>query len=432
MPFELPAGWRPTRLGDLISVEHGFAFKSEGFCDPEPGTPIVVSVGNFDYSGGFRFATTTTKGYADPFPERFRLTAGDILLVMTCQTQGGEILGIPGRIPDDGRTYLHNQRLGRVLFRDRSRLDPSFAYWLFHDPRFNAALRQSASGSKILHTAPARIEGYLVAVPPISEQRSIAAVLDALYDKTQGNRRLADQAAEISRAEFRRVFGGRIEGPTPLGEHVSVTRGRSYKSSELEQSDHALVTLKSIRPGGGYSADGLKPYTGDFKPEQVLEPGDLVVAQTDLTQNAAVVGKPALIPDRGDFTRLIASLDLAIVRPLSDRVSVPFLFHLMLEPAFQQHAYGYSNGSTVLHLAKEAIPSFTLELPDPQVVTGFDTLAEPLVSLSNKLSVESRTLARVRDALLPKLISGAIRVPDTADPGEVIEPAAAELAAGSA
>ena len=124
MRSEPPSEWRMVRLGELVSIEHGYAFKSESFCEPCEATPIVVSVGNFEYTGGFRFDTTSLKGYCGEFPARFCLSPDDILLVMTCQTQGGEILGVPGRIPRDGRVYLHNQRLGRVVFRDIDRLDP--------------------------------------------------------------------------------------------------------------------------------------------------------------------------------------------------------------------------------------------------------------------------------------------------------------------
>jgi type I restriction enzyme, S subunit len=96
-----------------------------------PERPIVVGIGNFEYSGGFRFESTTLKAYIGDYPKEFILKPGDILLVMTCQTAGGEILGIPGRIPNDGRTYLHNQRMGKVIIRDKKKVDIGFLYWLF-------------------------------------------------------------------------------------------------------------------------------------------------------------------------------------------------------------------------------------------------------------------------------------------------------------
>src|SRR5688572_18847479 len=143
--------WEPALLGDLVSIQHGWPFKSEEFSEDLTGRPIVVAVGNFRYEGGFRFDTTATKEYRGDYPKSYELSPGDTLLIMTCQTQGGEILGIPARIPDDGRTYLHNQRLGKVVVRAPEMIDPQFLYHLFRSRAFNSALCATASGSKILH-----------------------------------------------------------------------------------------------------------------------------------------------------------------------------------------------------------------------------------------------------------------------------------------
>ena len=79
---------------------------------------------------------------------------------MTCQTQGGEILGIPGKIPDDDKVYLHNQRMGKVVIKEPKKIDADFLYWVFLWNRFNQELVASATGTKILHTAPKRIEAF--------------------------------------------------------------------------------------------------------------------------------------------------------------------------------------------------------------------------------------------------------------------------------
>jgi type I restriction enzyme S subunit len=180
------------------------------------------------------------------------------------------------------------------------------------------------------------------------------------------------------------------------------------------------VTLKSFRRGGGYTREGLKPYSGDFKPEQVIQPGEVVVAHTDLTQAADVIGKPAVVPDTDGFKELVASLDLAIVRPTTNRVSRLFLYHLFLSDEFQDHAYAHSNGSTVLHLSKDAVPSFEIALPDISEREAFDAFAVPLVQLSTALDRDRRTVRSIRDLLLPKLVSGEIRVPDTYDAGDAL------------
>jgi type I restriction enzyme S subunit len=80
-----------------------------------------------------------------------------------------------------------------------------------------------------------------------------------------------------------------------VGDVTTITRGRSYKSSELADSDTALVTLKSFNRGGGFRRDGFKPYTGPFKPEQEVFEGDCIVAHTDVTQQAELIGRSALV-----------------------------------------------------------------------------------------------------------------------------------------
>ncbi len=61
--------WQKVRLGDLVNITHGWPFKSEFFTEERKGLPIIVSIGNFRYTGGFRFDSTVVKEYLDDYPE---------------------------------------------------------------------------------------------------------------------------------------------------------------------------------------------------------------------------------------------------------------------------------------------------------------------------------------------------------------------------
>ena len=139
--------WKKATLRDLVDIKHGWAFKGEFFRETNQPKNVVVAIGNFDYSGGFRFDSTRTKEYLDFYPKEYELNPGNILLAMTCQTAGGEILGIPGRIPDDGKIYLHNQRLGKIIINDVGETDLSFIYWLCLWRNFNQHLFATATGT---------------------------------------------------------------------------------------------------------------------------------------------------------------------------------------------------------------------------------------------------------------------------------------------
>src|SRR6266700_2847155 len=119
---------------------------------------------------------TRVREYRGEYPPDYELQPGDILVVMTCQTSEGEILGVPARVPDDGRTYLHNQRLGKAKVTRPDRIDSDFLYWLFLSSELKRWLFTSSSGTKILHTAPERIESFEFKLPPLSEQHAIATI----------------------------------------------------------------------------------------------------------------------------------------------------------------------------------------------------------------------------------------------------------------
>ncbi|CAM8681992.1 restriction endonuclease subunit S [Kluyvera sp. M-M157-B] len=123
---------------------------------------------------------------------------------------------------------------------------------------------------------------------------------------------------------------------TPAVQDVANTiKGKSYKSSELDRSKTALVTLKSFSRGGGYRLDGLKEYTGKYKPDQEVFAGDLIIAYTDVTQAADVIGKPAMVISDTRYEHLVISLDVAVVRPFNDSLKY-YLYGVAREGANKQ------------------------------------------------------------------------------------------------
>lgn len=157
-------------------------------------------------------------------------------------------------------------------------------------------------------------------------------------------------------------------------------KGKSYKSVELEESTTALVTLKSFMRGGGYRLDGLKEYTGKYKPEQEVFAGDLVI-----------------------------SLDVAVVRP--ENMSLKYyLYGLAKTSEFQQHTNSHSTGTTVLHLSKIAVPEYVFPKPSEELIRQYQKIVEPMFKLINERIEESKGLENTRDTLLPQRFSGELSV----------------------
>ena len=183
--------WDSCKLGDYIDVLHGYPCKGECMTlEAGDDLPIVTTMGNFLYNGGFDFVTKV-KRYTSDYPAEFKLSSGDMLVGMTCQTADAQVLGIPGYIPNDGRTYIHNQRLGKIIFKNDD-LAPDFLYYLFLTSHFRTYMANTASGSKVKHTSPSKIKDYTFRTPPVSEQKKIGSVLRSIDYKIEINRWLND------------------------------------------------------------------------------------------------------------------------------------------------------------------------------------------------------------------------------------------------
>jgi type I restriction enzyme, S subunit len=175
-PFLLPASWTWARLGTVAGIKHGFAFQSESFTS-EPTPFVLTTPGNFYEKGGFRDRGPKTKYYRGSVPSEFVLQPRDLIIPMTEQAPG--LLGSPAFIPDDCKTYLHNQRLGKLLFHSDS-IAPEFAFWFFNTPFFRGELAKTCTGMKVRHTSPRRILTVPFPICALAEQCRIVAKVDQL------------------------------------------------------------------------------------------------------------------------------------------------------------------------------------------------------------------------------------------------------------
>ena len=185
-----------------------------------------------------------------------------------------------------------------------------------------------------------------------------------------------------------------------LGDVVEIIKGISYRSADYSDSENgiAFVNLKSVARGGGYNPDGIKYYAGQIKPSQYVEPGDILIANTDLTQNREVIGSPIIMPDIGRSACFSLDLSKIIVTDI-EVVDHRYLFYYLKSPIAREYMLAHSNGSTVMHLSVKAVPNMEINLPplDQQ-----KKIANILGSLDEKIELNRRmnkTLEQLGQAL---------------------------------
>jgi len=259
-------------------------------------------------------------------------------------------------------------------------------------------------------------------IPDLEEQRKILSCLNPIDEKIELNNainnNLLEQIKTICTAwlsEYK-PFDGVMPSDwveTPLSDIAEFISGYSYKGTELTDSTIAMATIKNFDRKGGFKLDGYKEIipSSKLKESQHAELFDTLVAHTDLTQNAEVIGNAELVMSKSGYDDIVFSMDLVKVLPKKDGVSKFLIAAILQDKKFKAHCLGYVNGTTVLHLSKKALPEYKLLLPsDFSTLKPLDEVVTALYKQVSSNISENTYLEELRESLLPKLMSGELDV----------------------
>ena len=427
--------WREVRLGDLGEVNRGRSRHRPRNAPHLYGGPYpFIQTGDIKAANGL--ITTHSQTYSEAGLAQSRLwPEGTMVITIAANIAETAILTYPACFPDSV--------VGFVV--DPSRADVRFIEYLFRHHKQQIQHENVGTGSVQDNINLQTFDRLTLRVPSLSGQCRIASLLGALDDKIELNRRMNETLEAMARLIFKDWFvdfgptRAKAEGRAPylapelwdlfpdvlddedkpigwtrerIGNHVLVKKGLSYKGAGLKDEAYGipLHNLNSVLEGGGYKNDGLKFYSGDYKPRHVVQPGDLIVANTEQGFDYLLIGYSALIPawvgKEGLFSHHLFKVEPHPASPLS-RV---WLHFALSASWFGEAIRRYSNGTTVNMLPQDAFEIPEIIVPPSGLVRAFDEFVEPKLRRQEYAVGESRTLAQTRDLLLPKLMSGQIRL----------------------
>ena len=429
--------WRDVALGDLIEIEHGYAFKGAGIHDEAQGD-ILLTPGNFANGGGFK--ADRFKYYDGSVPDDFVLKEGDLLVTMTDLSKQSDTLGYPAFVPTSpiGHRYLHNQRLGKIRPKKDASIYIRFIYYVMCSSAYREEVLASATGTTVKHTAPSRIKQFHFKLPPLAEQHAIAEILGALDDKIELNRRMNETLEQMARTLYKSWFvdfdpvRAKMDGRWERGESLPGMPAELYDlfpddlvPSELGEipggwsvrplNDIVTVRGRAVSPK---EVDPETPYVGlDHIPRRSLALAEWSRAR-EVSSNKAVFErgdvlfgklrpyfhKVAIAPVAG-----IASTDALVIRPVDDAWSTMMVCILSSED-FVAYTDRTSTGTKMPRTSWPTMGQYKVCLPPASVAFAFRKMSGGLLEGIVSRVIESRHLASQRDALLPKLISGDMRV----------------------
>lgn len=398
------------KLSDIAEVRTGpFGSQLHNEDYVSTGTPIVT----VEHLGNRRFSKQNLPLVSDDDKKRlskYLLQEGDIVFSRVGSVDRCSY------VTSAENDWLFSGRCLRV--RCGNNCHPLFLYYYFCKESVKQYIKSIAVGATMPSINTKLMAEIPILLPKLEEQRCIADILSSFDDKIELNRRINDNLEQQAQALFKSWF---VEKPNPqwtkgsLSDIASFVGGYSYKGDELvDSSNTGMATIKNYNRSGGFKTDGFKAInpSDKVKNAQYAELFEILVAHTDLTQNAEVIGNAELVLSLGEYNKIIFSMDLVKVLP-SSSFPYRFLIAAMLKnKLFKGHCQGYVNGTTVLHLNKKALPEYKVMIPtDTEAKKMNEILGGYYKRMSENLK-ENDMLEQLRDTILPKLMSGELKIND--------------------
>ena len=325
---------------------------------------------------------------------------------------------------------------GAFLIRFRLKTDvaePLFYRYFFNSRAGQELLTSVATGSVQQNLNITSVHGLEVPVPPLADQRAIAHILGTLDDKIELNRRMNETLERQARALFKSWFvdfdpvRAKAEGRDPgLPQPLADLFPDSFEDSELGgiPKGWEVKPLDEIARFLNGLALQKYPPTGE-RSLPVIKIAQLRAGTTDGADRASADLEPAYIVQNGDilfswsgslecvlWAAGPGALNQHLFKVTSDKYPKWLCYlgvHHHLED-FRHIAAG--KATTMGHIQRHHLSDAKLATPSQALLRAIDAVFAPIVESIWRRAVEARTLAALRDALLPKLISGELRVKD--------------------
>lgn len=340
----------------------------------------------------------------------------------------------------DGLQFALGQNL--VLLRsDGTRLHPPFLRWLVRGPDWWEQVNKFINVGAVFESLKcAEIPKFAMRLPPLEEQKTIAAILNSLDDKIELNRRMNATLEAMARALFQSWFvdfdpvRAKLDGrqptgmdratadlfpdtfqdsivgsiprgwrPTTLGCCIGFRSGFSFKSQDWQESGVPVVKIGSVKPGiidltqVSYVSPAIAKQADRFR----LNTGDLLIGMT------GYVGEVGLVPP-SDNPPLLNQRVGKFVMDETGTASLAFWYCTTRQPEFRAFVEARSHGTAQANVSGEAIMAFPLVTSPSGVIEAFNRACQPMFDRILTNHSECRTLGILRDALLPKLLSGEL------------------------
>ena len=339
------------------------------------------------------------------------------------------------------KVWLANKEGGAstdvLVFRVKKSNKSSFLYAVLLQDRFFEYAMKGAIGSKMPRGDKEQIMRYELPTFSPQEQENIGNIIIRITKKMQLNRSLNHNLEAMAKQLYNYWFvqfdfpneegkpyklnGGKmvwndfLKRNMPEGWFVGyvkefiapIERGISYSSEEIASPNgFPMLNLACYSKAGDYRVGEMKYYSGHIKEEYKVFPFTLLIACTDMTQGADVIGRPILATE--EYEWYVFSMDLAKITP--NNIGKMYLYYTLRTPFYHRYIKPFASGTTVKHLNVKGVEDYKIAVPPICLQKSFENTIEDIKHQQMLLMKETLLLTKLRDELLPLLMNGQVSV----------------------
>jgi type I restriction enzyme S subunit len=425
----LPEGWDISLFEELVYFQEGPGVRNWQYV--EEGVPFVNIRCLVDGRLDRKAMSHVSKEEALGKYRHFLLEADDYV-VSSSGTLGRIATVQPSDLPCMLNTSVIRMR------PKTERLDRGFLKYFLLSEYYQAQILSFATGSAQLNYGPMHLRQMFIVSPPLPEQRAIAHILGTLDEKIELNRRMNETLEAMARALFKSWFMDfdpvrtKAEGRDPsLLKSLADLFPDSFEDSELGEIPKGwkvgpILETARLLSGGTPKTDRDEYWSGDIpwaSAKDVSQCGDSFLVETERKITARGLNESAtqLIPAlcsvvvaRGATTgRMVVLGDPMAINQtcyaLATAIGTPFALYCHLREEIPKLVHA-AHGSVFDTITTSTFATSKVVIPPDRVFREFERRVDPMFRRIMAGTKASRTLAALRDALLPKLISGELRV----------------------
>lgn len=306
-------------------------------------------------------------------------------------------------------------------------INTKYLYYFLMSPMVKKYLSSVVTGSTQKTISLKNIKTIPLHIPSDVIQKRIANILSALDDKIECNNKINENLQQQAQAIFESWFidyepwGGIMPdnwNEVSLDTVIDFQNGYAFKSKDLLKESfpdtYRVFKQGHINRGGGFNSEGTKSWylkeSARHLEKYVLHKGDVLMAMTDMKNNVAILGNTAIMPIDNEY---ILNQRVGLLRPKGVYgITYPFIYFLTNSQEFLSDLRSRANSGVQVNLSSTAIKSTKFVLAPKEVNEQFSSITIPMMEMIFRNQNENEKLSHLRDALLPKLMSGEIDVED--------------------